>query len=151
MDEREEGVGECLLFSLEGGTEEEWGVVYDLTELTRLCYAGGGRWVLIHGEDVDRVWHGPSPERALAVYLGEQLEGEEGYLERLPRECEEYLLRAREAREEGDLRIAESWEEMHRKCLQELEKQRVRVRLLRSAVEGLRSGRIKLRLEPLQE
>jgi hypothetical protein len=150
MDEREEGVGECSLFSLKGSTEEEWGVVYDLTELTRICYAGGGRWVVVHGEEVERVWHGPFPERAVAAYLGERLEGEEEYLERLPGKCEEYLMRARESSEEGDLRIAESWEEMHRKCLQELEEQRARVRLLRSAVEGLRSGRIKLKLEPLR-
>ena len=145
MAEEEEGVGECPLFSPEGASEEEEGVVYDLTELTRTCYAGGGRWVVVHSEEVDRVWHGPSPERALAAYLRERLEEEEGYLERLPGRCEEHLERARRAREEGDLRMAASWEKMHRECLRELEEQKKRVQLLRSAIEGLRAGRIKLR------
>jgi hypothetical protein len=149
MAEEEEGVGACPRFFPEGASEEEWGVVYDLTELTRICYAGGGRWAVVHSEEVDRIWHGPSPERALAVYLRELLEDEEGYLERLPGKCEEFLERARRARGEGDLGMAASWEKMHRECLQELEKQRVRVKLLRSAVEGLRTGRIKLR--PVQE
>jgi hypothetical protein len=149
MAEEEEGVGVCPLYDLEGASEDEAVAVRDEAEMTRLCYAGGGRWVVVHGEEWDRVWHGPSPERALAVYLREQLEGEEGYLERLPGKCEEYLERARRAREEGDLGLAAAWEKMHRECLQELEVQRVRVKLLRSAVEGLRAGRIKIR--PVRE
>jgi hypothetical protein len=151
MAEGGEGVGACHIFSTEGASGGEEGVIYDLVEMTRLCYAGGGRWVVVHGEVADHVWHGPSPERALAAYLRERLEGEEGYLESLPGKCEEYLVLAREARGRGDPREAEWWEREHRSCLRELEERRVRVRLLRSAVEGLRTGRIKLRLEPLRE
>jgi hypothetical protein len=151
MAEGEEGVGACPPYGFEGASEGEEGVVYDQVEMTRLCYAGGGRWVVVHSEDVERVWHGPSPERALAVYLRERLEGEEGYLESLPGRCEEYLVLAREARGGGDLREAELWEQMHRECLRELEEQKKRVQLLRSAVEGLRAGRIRLNLKPLRE
>jgi hypothetical protein len=151
MAEEEEGVGACPRLSPEGASEEEWGVVYDLMELARICYAGGGRWVVVHSEEVDRVWHGPTPERALAVYLRERLEGEEGHLESLPGKCEEYLVRAREARGRGDLREAEWWEREHRYCLRELEEQKKRVQLLRSAIEGLRAGRIRLNLKPLRE
>ena len=148
MAEGGEGVGACSTYDFEGASEDEALAVRDEAEMTRLCYAGGGRWVVVHYEDVERVWHGPSPERALAAYLRERLEraGEEEGEEA----CEEYLARARRAREEGDLGMAEGWERVHRECLQWVEERRRVVRLLRSAAEGLRTGRIKLKLKPLQ-
>jgi len=143
MAEEEEGVGACPLYDFEGASEDEALAVIDAAELTRLCYAGGGRWVVVHSEDVERVWHGPSPERALLAYLGERLkeigEADEGA-------CEDYLRLAREARDRGDLWDAGRFERGYRECLEWVESHRRWVQLLRSAVEGLRAGRIKLKL-----
>jgi len=142
-----EGVGTCygILGEVEGASEDELGVIEIELELTRICYAGGGRWVLIHSEDVDRVWHGPSPERAVLAYLEESLKKSESYLERLPEECESRLELARRASEEGDPWAKHRWEE-YRLCLERLERQKEWVRAARSTVEGLRSGRIKLKI-----
>jgi hypothetical protein len=140
----EEGIGECLRFRLEGASEEEELVVYDMMELASLCYAGGGRWVVVHGENLDYIWHGPTPERALAAYLGERLEYGEESLESEREYCEDTLRRAQRRREAGDLEEAESLERQYRYCLKELEKLEERVRLTKSAYEGLRSGRIRV-------
>ena len=150
MAEEEEGVGACYDFSAEGVSEEEVDVIYDLVEMTNLCSAGR-LWVVANVEVLSRVWYGRTPERALAAYLGERLRDEEEYLERLPGECESKLEQAREARGRGDLRGAEWFEREYRYCLEDLEEQRRKVQLLRSAVEGLRAGRIKLKLKRMSE
>jgi len=143
----EEGVGACPPFRFEGASSEELEEIDDRLELVRLCDAGGGRWVAVHGEVADRIWHGASPESALAAYLRESLKVEE---ERLRNEgmekCRRLLEQAKREREEGFIEYAERRELEYQFCLESVRRSEESMKRLKSAIEGLKTGRIKVKL-----
>ena len=136
------GVGRCPRFALvdERGEMAEEYDPYDF-ELFRLCEAGGDRWVGVHDETWEYIWHGRTPEAVVLAYLEEKLEAKREAVEEERRDCEERLRRAETSEDE---REREWWLRSHAACLEALEGLERDARRLERLVERLRGGRIKV-------